>query len=293
MKKKTMQPLFKVGLSATETLVLVQKAYGNKALNRSNVFRWYSRFRDGRELSEDDERGGSPKSTRTEVNIAPVADLIKNDRRIASRMIAESLNIPKTVVLRILKEDFGKRKLYASFVPHSLTPEQREDRVTFCQDIIAMADADKIFFNKIITGYETWCFAYYPETRRQSYEWVGETSRQPKKLKLQRSRIKTMLIIFFDSQGVVHKEFVPVEKRINTEFYKGVMDRIPKRIQRVRPAAFCSRDFFLLNDNAPAHKSASVCQLLTPKNVTTPYHSRTLQIYLRQTIFCSPSWKLS
>jgi len=48
---------------------------------------------------------GRPKSTRTEVNIAAVADLVKNDRRIVSRMIAESLNIPKTVVLRILKED--------------------------------------------------------------------------------------------------------------------------------------------------------------------------------------------
>jgi len=41
---------FKAGLSATETLVLVQKAYGNEALNRSNVFRWYSQFRDGKEL---------------------------------------------------------------------------------------------------------------------------------------------------------------------------------------------------------------------------------------------------
>ena len=90
---------FKVGLSATETLVLVQKAYRNEVLNRSKVFRWYSRFRDGRELV-DDERGGRPKSTRTEVNIAAVADLVKNDRPIASRMIAESLNIPKTAVLR-------------------------------------------------------------------------------------------------------------------------------------------------------------------------------------------------
>jgi len=39
---------FKAGLSATETLILVQKAYGNEAVNRSNVFRWYSWFRDGR-----------------------------------------------------------------------------------------------------------------------------------------------------------------------------------------------------------------------------------------------------
>jgi hypothetical protein len=47
---------FKAGLSATETLVLVRKAYGNEALNRTNVFRWYSRFRDGRDLVEDNER---------------------------------------------------------------------------------------------------------------------------------------------------------------------------------------------------------------------------------------------
>jgi len=98
---------FKAGLSVTEKLALVQKAYGNGALNRSNVFRWYSRFRDGKELVEDDKRGGRPKSTRSEVNIAAVADLVKNDRRIASRIIAEYLNIPKTVVLRILKEDLG------------------------------------------------------------------------------------------------------------------------------------------------------------------------------------------
>jgi hypothetical protein len=195
---------FKAGLSVTETLILVQKAYGNKALNPSNIFRWYSRFWDRRELV-DDERGSRPKSTQTEVNIAAVADLVKTDHKIASRMIAESLNIPKTVVLQTLKKDLGKKKLCAHFAPHSLTPEQREDQVTSCQDITVRANADKIFFNKIIMGDETWCFAYAPETKRQSSEWVAETSPRPKKLKFQRSRIKTMLIIFFDSQGVVYK----------------------------------------------------------------------------------------
>jgi len=66
----------------------VQKAYGNGVLNRSNVSRWHSRFPDGRELVENDERGGCPKSTQTEVNIAAVADLVKNDHQIASRTIA-------------------------------------------------------------------------------------------------------------------------------------------------------------------------------------------------------------
>ena len=91
-QKVTIKFYFNVGLSATETLVLVQKAYRNEALKRSKVFRWYPRFQDGRELVENDETVGRPKSSRTEVNIAAVADLVKNDLRIASRMIAESLN---------------------------------------------------------------------------------------------------------------------------------------------------------------------------------------------------------
>ena len=65
----------------------MQKDYGSEALKLSKVFRWYSRFRDGRELVEDDERDGRPKSTRTEGNIVvvavAVANLVKNGRRIA------------------------------------------------------------------------------------------------------------------------------------------------------------------------------------------------------------------
>ena len=75
----------------------------------------------------------------------------------------------------------------------------------------------------------------------------------------------------------MHKEFVPEGKTLNAEFYKGIMDRLLKRIQRVRPAAFCSRDLLLLHHNAPAHKTASVCQFLTPKKLQlfiTPLLSR-------------------
>ena len=70
----------------------------------------------------------------------------------------------------------------------------------------------------------------------------------------------------------MHKEFISEGKRVNAEFYKGVMDCLLNLIQWVRPAVFCSRDFFLLHDNAPTHKATSVCQFFTQKNVTTLYH---------------------
>jgi hypothetical protein len=98
---------------------------------------------------------------------------------------------------------------------------------------------------------------------------------------------------FFDSQGVQHKEFVPEGKTVNAEYYKGVMDSLLKCIQQVCPAAFCSRDFFLLHDNVLTHK---LClPIFDPKNVTTLYPPPpppTLHIYLRQTIFCSPKLKM-
>ena len=50
-------------------------------------------------MEENDERVGRPKLIRTEVNFAAVSDLVKNDRRFASRMIAEPLKISKFSVL--------------------------------------------------------------------------------------------------------------------------------------------------------------------------------------------------
>ena len=42
--------------------------------------------------------------------------------------------------------------------------------------------------------------------------------------------MKTMLVIFFDWQGVIHKEFVLEGETINAVYYKGVMERLLNRI---------------------------------------------------------------
>ena len=78
-------------------------------------------------------------------------------------------------------------------------------------------------------------------TKRQFAASVGETSPRPKKLRFQKSRVKTMLLIFFDWQGVIHTEFVPEGETINAVYYKGVMERLLNRIRRVRPGT-CESD---------------------------------------------------
>ena len=195
---------FKAGKSATETLQMVNAAYGDQALSRSNILRWYGRFHDGREDIEDDPSSGRPTECLNDSNVEKISQLLLQNRYLSLRMLADEVNIIKDTVRNIVVEDLRKRKICSRFVPRSLTPEQKDRRIAACRDLIATADSDPDFFKKIVTGVEMWCFAYDPTTKRQSAAWVGETSPRLKKLLFQKSRLKAILVIFFDWQGVIH-----------------------------------------------------------------------------------------
>ncbi|KAL4112628.1 hypothetical protein QTP88_016377 [Uroleucon formosanum] len=216
----------KLEKSATETFQMMIKAYGELVMSRATVFRWHSQFSSGRESFDDEQRCGRPSTTKTDENIARVSAVLNEHRNVGCRLVEELTGIPKMVVQRIIREDLGKRKLCARFVPHALTTEQRQRRVSHAKDVLQMVTNTPNFLKNIITGDESWCFAYDPETKRQSAQWVGENSPRPKKLRFQKSKIKTMLIVLFDSQGIIHKEFVPPGSTVNAEFYKNVLDRL-------------------------------------------------------------------
>ena len=102
--------------------------------------------------------------------------------------------------------------------------------------------------------------------------WVGRKSAEPKELRFQRSRLKTMLIVCFDAEGVFRREFVPEGQKVNAEFHVGVLDRLLKRIRRVRTAKFQSSEWFLLHDNAPSHNATIVKKFLANRNVAFLHH---------------------
>jgi hypothetical protein len=87
-----------------------------------------------------------------------------------------------------------------------------------------------------------------------------------------KSRVKTIFIVFFDAQGVIHREFVPEGQTFNGQFYLAVMERLLKRICHVRPEFHNSKEWFLLHDNAPAHTASVVACFLARKQVTVLHH---------------------
>ena len=93
-----------------------------------------------------------------------------------------------------------------------------------------------------------------------------------KKLQFHKSRVKTMLVIFFDWQGEIHEEFVPEGETINAVYYKDVMERLLNRIRGVRPSMCESGDWFLLHDNAPSHNATIVKQFLAQRKMAVLDH---------------------
>ncbi len=124
-----------------------------------------------------------------------------------------------------------KKNLCSCFVPHT----QLNDYSECLMQKISWIENDTGFVDSIITGNETWCFAYNPVTKWQSMAWVGPKSTCATKLRFQNSKIKITLILFFESKRMVHKGFVPESQTVTKEFYLEVLGCLLKRIACVKP----------------------------------------------------------
>ncbi len=157
--------LFKNELMATKTFKMLQRAYGNECLSLTNIFEWYDKFCNGRENVDDDPRVGCSRTSQTPEHITKIHAALEDDRRSTIIMLVEQFHIDKETVCKFIAEDLGEKKLCVRFVPHVLMSEQRENRLTPCRDFLQMYKNELEFLNKIITGDETWCFAYNLESK--------------------------------------------------------------------------------------------------------------------------------
>ena len=151
--------------------MLVQ-VYGGNAMKTTAVYKWVKRFSEGRESVIDEERSGTATS-RTEENITEVGQIVRENCRLTVRSIAEQVNIDRETVREILTEDLDMRKVCAKMVPKDLAKEQKQRRVTICQDLLKRQDD---ILDRVITGDETWVYQYNPETKRQSAQWKTANS---------------------------------------------------------------------------------------------------------------------
>jgi len=257
-----------LGKTAGETVVMLETAYKEAALRKMQVYEWFSHFRNCELSLADQPLSGQPLTSRTDENIAIIRELILEDHRRTIDDLVDLSGVSWSYCQRILSEELQIKRVATKFVPHVVMADQKQSRVDACRELKEHLEFDPDLFSKVITGDESWCYAYDPEMKQQSSKWKSSNSPRPKKAWRVKSNVKTMLISFFDAYGIVHSEFVPNSETVNQAFYLQVLKCLRDAVRRKRLGLWQSREWWLHHDNAPAHKALSGQQFLTKNSMT-------------------------
>jgi transposase len=68
--------LVKLGKSGSEIREMLMQVYRDNLMMKTAVYKWVTRFSEGRESVTDEERSGWPATSKTEENIAKFAKII-------------------------------------------------------------------------------------------------------------------------------------------------------------------------------------------------------------------------
>jgi hypothetical protein len=171
-----------------------------------------------------------------------------------------------------MTQDLGMRRVSAKLVPRLLTQYQTVHRATACRELLQRAENDATFLPSFIIADESWVYGYDPETKQKSSQWKIPLSPRPKKARQVRSDVKTMLIAFFDAEGLMHHEFLPQSLTMNQTVYITVLQRLRDAVCRKRPHKWSSGTWLLHHDNAPCHAALSVTKFLVKHSIPVVPH---------------------
>ena len=185
---------------------MLQASFGESCLSRLKTFEWYSHFKSGCPSFEDDPCPGRPSTSHTKETMARVQEIIRTDRHLTIREVAEEVRIAFSMCQKILTEDLQMSSVTVKFVPRLLTAEKKDNHVSIWIDLHDSAQNDPNFTSSIITGDDCWVYGYDPETKQMFSQWNMASSPPPKKARQVKSNVKTMLIVFFNTDGLVHHD---------------------------------------------------------------------------------------
>ena len=81
------------GITATESLKMLQKCFGESTLSRTQIFKWHKAFSEGHEVVENLPHASRPSTSVNDDNIEKVKKIVLKNRRVGIREVAEALNI--------------------------------------------------------------------------------------------------------------------------------------------------------------------------------------------------------
>jgi hypothetical protein len=96
-----------------------------------------------------------------------------------------------------------------------------------------------------------------------------------------KSKVKSILNIFFEIKKTVHKEFVLTGQTINSAHYCGVLRRVRESVRRLRPELWRQKNWLLQHENASSYMTFFAREFVTTNNTTVITHSHYFFLFSR------------
>ncbi|GBO19482.1 hypothetical protein AVEN_102727-1 [Araneus ventricosus] len=120
------------GENASQIYRRMKEVYGEQCLARCTIFRLCQRHEAGHVNIKDLPRPGQVYFVTKSATISAVDELIRQNRRITAREIADDLSISKGTVHRIIHKKLGYGKVCTQWVPKHLSENQKTARMGVC-----------------------------------------------------------------------------------------------------------------------------------------------------------------
>ncbi len=240
----------KLGWTQSHTILVIQAIFGQDALCRTSIRKWYNAFKNGRNQLVDLQQAPRRKTGRSQANVDRIKALVSADRRVTVLSLEAQTGLPHSTIHKILKKDLKLKKKCARFVPRLLTPRH----LHLCLDISTMmlriVRERPAVLKSIITMDESWIYTYDPLSRAQSSEWLAPGEERPQIARNSCAYGKVLLVSFFDWKGLVHYEMLR-NRTVNTTRFLQILSNLQEALAARRPR----RRNQLHMDNATPHNA--------------------------------------
>lgn len=239
--------LFDCEKTAAEAHRILSDTYGEQAPKDRSCREWFQRFKSGDFDLKDKERPGQPKK----IGEAELQALLDENPCQTQKELAMELNVDQATISRHLHA-MGKIRKLGRWVPHQLSENQLEARITMCKKHLAEYRKHN-FLHRIVTGDEKWVYYDNPK-RKAAYVDRG----QPGPLQPNRDIHcqKFMLCIWWDQKGVVYYELLNPNETVTADRYRRQLNNLARALKEKRPAiAKKSYKVLFHDDNARPHRA--------------------------------------
>lgn len=246
----------KLGLTGKDTVQKIRACFGRAAYSQATIYRWMKNFQTGRAKVNDLPRSGKPRSAQSPLKVDECDRIIKNDRRIGVHRLSKTLSISYGATFNLLHKDLQLTKRAGKLVPHELNAFQRRKRLMVCQDMVENFERDGHCLNWVVTTDESYFHVYEPRSKYENMQWLAKGQNRPQIPMRERSTAKVLMVPFFDSKGLIHREFFR-DQTMDQDLFYNVLKRAKQSIFiRRGPRVRHNFENYLLHmDNAGPHRS--------------------------------------